>query len=84
MSTSSQPPASSTLSFENWMTWQEGKAWKGLLANIHPEGAAEGCVVASPSKVLPNYWCTCSVSFEKEELISCASKINGLGTLLSS
>lgn len=44
------------LSFEAWIDWQEKKAWDGLLANVNPEGTAEGCVVASPSIVLPDYW----------------------------
>lgn len=56
MSNTSQVEDTSKLSFEDWLKWQEGKAWKGLLANIHPEGTVPGCVVASPSKVLPDYW----------------------------
>lgn len=42
--------------FEDWVEWQEMKAWKGLLANIDMEGTMEGCVVASPSTDNPNYF----------------------------
>ncbi|GAA5993091.1 hypothetical protein JCM10908_003102 [Rhodotorula pacifica] len=31
-------------------------AWERLTANIFPEGTTPGCVVASPSKALPDYW----------------------------
>ncbi|KAM0754204.1 hypothetical protein T439DRAFT_323080 [Meredithblackwellia eburnea MCA 4105] len=49
-------PHPKKMNFEEWVKWREEKSWKGLLANIHPEGAVPGCVVASPSKVKPDYW----------------------------
>jgi hypothetical protein len=39
---------------------QSGVAYKGLFANIHPEGTAPGVVIASPSNQVNatdnNYW----------------------------
>ncbi|GAA6014992.1 hypothetical protein JCM10207_008696 [Rhodosporidiobolus poonsookiae] len=35
---------------------QTSTAWAKLLANVHPDGTEPGCVVASPSKALPDYW----------------------------
>ncbi|KAK4698312.1 glucoamylase, partial [Phenoliferia sp. Uapishka_3] len=51
-----KPNPNANLTLDEWIKWQEKKSWSGLLANIHPEGTVEGCVVASPSKVLPDYW----------------------------
>jgi len=44
------------LSLEAFIEKQTHTAWKRLLANIHPQGTSPGCVVASPSRALPNYW----------------------------
>ncbi|SCV71672.1 BQ2448_3260 [Microbotryum intermedium] len=41
---------------QRWIDWEEKVAWKRLLENVHPEGTAEGCVVASPSREAPDYW----------------------------
>ena len=44
------------LSLEAFIAKQTPTAWTRLLANIHPAGTLPGCVVASPSKALPDYW----------------------------
>ncbi|KAI5479256.1 family 15 glycoside hydrolase [Pseudohyphozyma bogoriensis] len=44
------------LDFEEWVDWEEKKAWGGLLMNVHPDGTMPGCVVASPSTFKPDYW----------------------------
>ncbi|BGP42037.1 hypothetical protein JCM10449v2_006039 [Rhodotorula kratochvilovae] len=44
------------LPLEAFIARQTPVAWTRLLANIHPEGSSPGCVVASPSKALPDYW----------------------------
>ncbi|GAA5935112.1 hypothetical protein JCM3775_004705 [Rhodotorula graminis] len=59
----SLPPATKStanplkeLSLEAFIAKQTPTAWTRLLANIHPAGTLPGCVVASPSKALPDYW----------------------------
>ncbi|GJN92581.1 hypothetical protein Rhopal_005611-T1 [Rhodotorula paludigena] len=44
------------LALEDFLAKQAGTAWQRLLDNVHPEGSSPGCVVASPSKALPDYW----------------------------
>ncbi|GAA5832771.1 hypothetical protein JCM11251_005756 [Rhodosporidiobolus azoricus] len=44
------------LSLDDFLKQQTSVAWQRLLANVHPEGTEAGCVVASPSKALPDYW----------------------------
>lgn len=42
--------------FELWMKQQAEKSWVALFRNISPLGAARGAVIASPSKVYPDYY----------------------------
>lgn len=44
------------LPLEEFIARQTPFAWERLTANIFPEGTTPGCVVASPSKALPDYW----------------------------
>ncbi|GAA5867108.1 hypothetical protein JCM3774_004397 [Rhodotorula dairenensis] len=44
------------LPLEEFIAKQTPFAWERLTANIFPEGTTPGCVVASPSKALPDYW----------------------------
>ncbi|GAA5889397.1 hypothetical protein JCM6882_000731 [Rhodosporidiobolus microsporus] len=44
------------LPLSDFLTKQHATAWERLLSNVHPEGTEAGCVVASPSKALPDYW----------------------------
>jgi glucoamylase len=45
-----------TKSFESWTLFQYERAQTGLLANISPDGAARGAVIASPSRSYPDYF----------------------------
>ncbi|BGP18495.1 hypothetical protein JCM10213_001189 [Rhodosporidiobolus nylandii] len=44
------------LPLADFLASEKRTAWTRLLANVQPEGASPGCVVASPSKALPDYW----------------------------
>ncbi|BGP34199.1 hypothetical protein JCM10296v2_006014 [Rhodotorula toruloides] len=44
------------LPLDEFLRFERDVAWKRLLANVNPEGTSKGCVVASPSKALPDYW----------------------------
>ncbi len=41
---------------EPWIRMQSQRSISLLIKNIHPEGSAPGAVVASPSRVNPDYW----------------------------
>jgi glucoamylase len=41
---------------QDWLNWEKEVSVRNLLANISPDGAAKGAVVASPSKDNPNYF----------------------------
>jgi glucoamylase len=43
-------------SLESWMKFQEKASWEKLLANLSPEGASKGTVIASPQRVDPDYF----------------------------
>lgn len=49
-------PDPRTLPVDVFIKLEEPIAWARLMDNINPEGTAEGCVVASPNRVAPNYW----------------------------
>lgn len=42
--------------FEAWVKQEAERSWTALFRNISPLGAARGAVVASPSKVYPDYF----------------------------
>ncbi|BGP26472.1 glucoamylase, glycoside hydrolase family 15 protein [Rhodotorula toruloides] len=44
------------LALDDFLAFERDVAWKRLLGNVNPEGTSQGCVVASPSKALPDYW----------------------------
>uniref|UniRef100_A0A0K3CET8 glucan 1,4-alpha-glucosidase n=1 Tax=Rhodotorula toruloides TaxID=5286 RepID=A0A0K3CET8_RHOTO len=44
------------LPLDEFLRFERDVAWKRLLVNVNPEGTSKGCVVASPSKALPDYW----------------------------
>ncbi|GAA5969633.1 hypothetical protein JCM11641_008186 [Rhodosporidiobolus odoratus] len=44
------------LPLDEFVEQEKKVAWNRLLENVHPEGTSPGCVVASPSKALPDYW----------------------------
>ncbi|KAL7748425.1 hypothetical protein RI367_006117 [Sorochytrium milnesiophthora] len=48
-----QPPASD---LAQWIASQSQQSLTRMLANIHPDGTAPGCVVAAQSKDSPPYW----------------------------
>ncbi|GAA98042.1 glycoside hydrolase family 15 protein [Mixia osmundae IAM 14324] len=43
-------------SLDAWVNKQAETSWKGLLDNFNREGTDAGCMVASPSTELPDYW----------------------------
>lgn len=51
-----KPNALVQLPLEDFIARETAFAWERLLDNIHPEGTMPGCVVASPSRALPDYW----------------------------
>ncbi|GAA5859524.1 hypothetical protein JCM8547_006862 [Rhodosporidiobolus lusitaniae] len=44
------------LPLDQFLDKQYVTSWTKLLANVNPAGTEPGCVVASPSKALPDYW----------------------------
>jgi glucoamylase len=44
------------LDIDSWIEFQTVKSRDTMLANISPEGAAPGAIIASPSRVNPNYY----------------------------